>query len=406
MLRIKKIGQYRKNKRLFLQINFLINKSNKIDYELFTPFVKTKEVKILHLSDLHFGIENTMSIPQAELDKRDTTLKKLTENLKQISEVCKEWKPDIIAITGDIGYAGKKEDYTLAKKWISNLLFELNVENKNLIICPGNHDRNIKNVLNKSKYPKEINDSDKKWYNFESEDFEKRFEEFINFTKDFLIPLKLKGRESYLSGYREIRGIKFIVLNSARYAYGGDKDKGKLYLGWADVNNLYGDNSLTDPKKWDKSLITISLFHHPDSWFHDSVTNEYGCHVATYNFLAEQCHIMLSGHLHAEKLGPEKRIGSGARHFSVGAAYLRQEYANNCAILRLDINRRILKRLPINFNSSKIEWVPDFKGIKEYNLRKELIPSKISQNKADRIKFIKLDEHIEKEFQKFILFEC
>ena len=130
-------------------------------------------------------------------------------------------------------------------------------------------------------------------------------------------------------------------------------------------------NILTDSENYNKSAIIISLFHHPDSWFHDSVTNQYGNHPATYNFLAERCHIMLSGHLHAEKLGPEKRIGSSARHFSVGAAYLRQEYANNCAILKLDLNRRILKRLPINFNSSEIEWVPDFKGIKEYNLRNE-----------------------------------
>jgi len=376
--------------------NIRINHLPKMIYKM----LETKEVNILHLSDLHFGIENTMIIPQAELDKRDTTLKKLTENLKQISEEYKEWKPDIIAITGDIGYAGKKEDYALAKKWVSKLLSELNLENKNLIICPGNHDRNIEDIMNNSKYPKDIKDSDMKWHKFESEDFEKRFGEFIAFTKDFLIPLKLKGRESYLSGYREIEGIKFIVLNSARYAYGGDDDKGKLYLGWPDVNNLFGDNILTDPKKYDKSTITISLFHHPDSWFHDSVTNEYGDHAATYNFLAERCHIMLSGHLHAGKLGPEKKIGSGARHFSVGAAYLRQEYANNCAILKLDLNRRILKRLPINFNSSKIEWVPDFNGLEEYDLRKEQVQSIITQVKPNQIKPLKLEEIIKKKIIK------
>lgn len=241
---------------------------------------------------------------------------------------------------------------------------------QNSIIRSGNHDRNIENLCNKSNYPKDISDSDKKWYKFESENINKGFEEFIFFTKGFLTPLKLNGRESYLSGYREIRGIKFIVLNSARYAYGGNVDRGKLFLGWPDVNILLGDNILTDIEDYDNSAIIVSLFHHPDSWFHDSVTNEYSDHVATYNFLAERCHIMLSGHLHAGKLGPEKRIGFGARHFSIGAAYLRQEYANNCAILRLDLDRRVLERLPITFNSSKIKWIPDIKGIREFNLKR------------------------------------
>lgn len=283
----------------------------------------------------------------------------------------KDWKPEIIAITGDIGYAGKKADYIIAKKWLCHLISELNIKNKNIIICPGNHDRNIENLINKSSYPTNISDSDKKWYKFQSEEVNKDFEEFITFTKSFLIPLKINGRKSYLSGYREIKGIKFIVLNSARYACGGEVDRGRLYLGWPDVNNLYGDNILTDIENYDKSRITISLFHHPDSWLHDSVTNEYREHVATYNFLAKRCHIILSGHLHAEKLGPNKKIGSGARHFSIGAVYSRQEYANNCAILRIDLYRRTLEILPIYFNPNRIEWIPDIKGIKDYNLKKK-----------------------------------
>jgi len=428
MLMKKKVEQYKENKRLNFQLNFLTQKRDNEKYELFISLVKRKdfdidlnsslrkffielknlkridiirindllnmiykmlerkEVNILHLSDLHFGKEYIKTIPQSDLDKRDTTLKKLIENLKTISEENKDWKPDIIAISGDIGYAGKKEDYLLAKKWLINLLSELNLEGKNLIMSPGNHDRYVEDIMNNRKYPMDMEDSDKNWYEYESESFKERFKEFIGFSKDFALPLKLKDEDSYLSGYRDIQGIRFVVLNSARYAYGGEKDKGRLYLGWPDVNNLVGDNILINPDKYNESPIIISLFHHPDNWFDDSVTNEYSGHAATYNFLAKRCHIMISGHVHAEKIGPPKRIGDGATHFSVGASYLRQAYVNNCAILKLDLNHRILKRLPINFNSSEIEWIPDFDNIKEFYLGKEQILYTNTQIGAKEIK--------------------
>ncbi len=343
-----------------------INELPNIVCEMLEP----KEINILHLSDLHFGIENTIAVTLAELEKRETTLKKLIENLKKISEDHKEWKPDIIVISGDIGYAGKKEDYLLAEEWFTQLLSNLNIGNESLIICPGNHDRYVENVVKTNrKYPNDIKDSDDNWYEFESEDFQKRFSEFSDFSDNFLTPLLLKNNKTYLSGYRDIKGVRFIVLNSARYAYGGKNDKGRLYLGWPDVNNLIRDNILVDPNKYDKSIITISLFHHPNTWFHDSVINELGGHTATYNFLASRSHIMLSGHLHAEKIGPPNRIGNGAIHFSVGASYLQQDRTNNCAILKLDLNQRILKRLIINFNPSEIEWIPDLEEIEEFDLR-------------------------------------
>lgn len=63
-----------------------INELPKIVCKMLEP----KEINILHLSDLHFGIENTKAVPPAELEKRETTLKKLIENLKKISKEHKE----------------------------------------------------------------------------------------------------------------------------------------------------------------------------------------------------------------------------------------------------------------------------------------------------------------------------
>ncbi|KKL71076.1 hypothetical protein LCGC14_2098520, partial [marine sediment metagenome] len=198
-----------------------IDTCKKITYDGTSKMNRQNIIKVLHLSDLHFGIENTKKIPEAELGKRDTTLIKLIECLKSISKYQKDWNPDIIVITGDIGFGGKKEDYIIAKKWLNHLLSELNLNNEALLVCPGNHDRYVEGLMDNPIYPSDITDSDAKWYHFESEKYDARFSEFIKFSQEFLTPLKIKSKDNYLSGYRDIQGVRFIVLNSARYACGG-----------------------------------------------------------------------------------------------------------------------------------------------------------------------------------------
>lgn len=347
--------------------------------------VERRKINILHLSDLHFGIEYNRKIPKAELGKRKTTLIQLVDCLGFISKNHEDWRPDIIAITGDIGFAGKKEDYANAKEWLIKLLTEVGVNKEDLILCPGNHDRFIEDIMNNPKYPKNIKDSDDNWYEFESENNIDRFNEFIDFSHDLITPLMLNNEDNYLSGYRDIKAIRFIVLNTARFACGGENDKGKLFLGWPDVNDLVGNKIFTNPRSYDESIIIISLFHHPDNWFHDTVLHQKGEHPATYNFLAERCHIMISGHLHATIISPPRKISDGATHFSVGASYLRQEYLNNCEIFRLDLLKREAERLVINFDSSKVEWVPDFANIKRFNLRKTPLQIKDKSNSFTEI---------------------
>lgn len=85
---------------------------------------------ILHLSDLHFGWEgNTKS-----KDDREIALQGLLSTLRGLD---KDWKPDCVCITGDIGWKGKTDDYTLAVDWISGLLATLGLEPDALFICPG-----------------------------------------------------------------------------------------------------------------------------------------------------------------------------------------------------------------------------------------------------------------------------
>lgn len=238
----------------------------------------------------------------------------------------------------------------------------LQIPQENVIICAGNHDRYISKI--KRFHPKNIEESDNLWY----KNYEETFKDFINFSETFLKPLVLNNQQSYLSGYRYIMGVKFLVLNSARFAHGTTLDKGKLFLGWPDVNLLSLKNLIPEPENLKNSNITITLFHHPKEWLHDEVINEFKGHAATYNFIAQRSHIIFSGHLHAEKIGQPQRYGKASQHFSIGAIYLRQNYINNCAIYKIERDSRKISRLIIDFNSSKLKWIANESEIETYDL--------------------------------------
>lgn len=119
------------------------------------------ELNILHLSDLHFGIELFSDIKEDVIEKRIEILNKLNEKLSNLKQ---NWRPDIIAISGDIGFSGEKENYDDAWNWINELLKNLNLNTDKLILCPGNHDRYIKDIIKTKKkinpiYPKNIHDA-------------------------------------------------------------------------------------------------------------------------------------------------------------------------------------------------------------------------------------------------------
>lgn len=95
-------------------------------------------IKIIHLSDLHFGTE------QAEL------VDLLLENIQIL-------QPDIILISGDLTQRARKNQFRQAKHFITNL--------PSKVLCvPGNHDIALYNLLERILYPfykykKWINDS-------------------------------------------------------------------------------------------------------------------------------------------------------------------------------------------------------------------------------------------------------
>jgi 3',5'-cyclic AMP phosphodiesterase CpdA len=73
-----------------------------------------KPIRLLHLSDVHFGAEDT-------------------EALKTVEDFASQIKPDAVVIAGDITQSGRKHEFEAARAWFDRIGFQP-------IVAPGNHD--------------------------------------------------------------------------------------------------------------------------------------------------------------------------------------------------------------------------------------------------------------------------
>lgn len=207
-------------------------------------------VNILHLSDLHFGMEPTEKVSSTAVDQRNLTLTGLIKELKQVDP---NWRPNVVAISGDIAWKARASDYQGAKNWLTNeLLPVLNLSPDKLIVCPGNHDIDRTKTLGMMA-PPSFSEADE-WLKLENiEIFSRPLETFVAFCNDMGISLPLIGdRTNCLTGEVDIKGIRFVVLNSAWFCR-GDEDRGKLWLGKPLLEKMAANKQLIDIDSYDHS---------------------------------------------------------------------------------------------------------------------------------------------------------
>lgn len=85
----------------------------------------------LHLSDLHFRESTSWDA--------DIVLRELLKDIKARVTV-DDLRPNLIFVTGDIAYSGKKSEYRLAATFFDQLLGVTGLDKKHLFVVPGNHD--------------------------------------------------------------------------------------------------------------------------------------------------------------------------------------------------------------------------------------------------------------------------
>ena len=193
---------------------------------------------ILNLSDIHISSEEDVSryLLQLKTDLKST---------KKIKEM------DYIILSGDITNKASKEEFKLAKNFITEISKSLNIKNENIIIVPGNHDLDWNYC--KQAVDDEGNILDKDLYN----------EKFKNFNEYFYKPVCNREYSLDPSNQYEIKiydndKLIFLELNSSWKI-----DHINKYRSSININALSnGLAILLEDDNYD-DYIKIAVFHHP-----------------------------------------------------------------------------------------------------------------------------------------------
>lgn len=302
---------------------------------------KADEVNILHLSDLHFGIEKDQTASGSRRKFRQKELfKKLVDTLNDDTSVPPDWKPDVVIISGDIAWSGDLAEYqTYTEEFLTPLKNALNIEDDRIITCPGNHD-----LIREQAEGFERPYRDQRKLQVKSisrESIEKRRKShFEDYIKVLCAGDPQKLCESIT--LPEWPWVRFLVMNSA-WDCRDDKDEGTLRVGLDLLEEIAGEKK--------EGEIIVSVFHHPHTevedydiqtgartkrnWLHISEREpEQDGETCFSNFLERRSDYILNGHIHKETAPRHSQEAKSIQLIS-GAAYSTDTPKYHCRILKL-----------------------------------------------------------------------
>ena len=308
------------------------------------------QVIILHISDLHFGWDGE------EKERTDRTLA-LHGLLSCLSHLEADWQPNIVCISGDIGWRGQRRDYEDAKQWVRQLLEHLKLSTEALIMCPGNHDLD-RSIAKRNARPNTPAEADEVLGGIPiPEHFQNPFQAFTDCCKELGIPpFRLGETETYLVGHRSFRALHFISYNSAWFCK-GDDDKSKLWIGISLIRHMEAKGQLPSPGQLYTWPVTIALMHHPKEWFHEAEIQVWGNRPNTFDYLSRRCHLLLTGHTHGE-VRPADQYVEATWHLSGGATYAGASHFNSFRLIRVESDRFVYRSFEYDPRSPDNMWQP------------------------------------------------
>jgi predicted MPP superfamily phosphohydrolase len=324
---------------------------------------RLQSLRLIHLSDLHLGERNTLEASIV----LDTLVKDVNSRLSQ-------WNlaNPYIAISGDLTFAGRKEEYKLVDDFFGRLSDKL--KPAGFVFCPGNHD------LNWSDHPRSNSDLmedlvergtssitrvDKRFeHDHDREELRTGMSNYYEFLAKHGVVFN-----SYLYSLSSIVAeqfkVNFIGLNSAylfcsKYSYYG-------YVGMPQLERAFNEASSKGNLPDDFRVFNISLVHHP---FQAIVP---ASQIETENLTKSRSDVILNGHVHnlrvyldltASLIGARNTrshpVISGARcvYDEVNDPHIVPGYS----ILDLQFEGNLVKRIEIyeiHYDKTKEEWLAD-----------------------------------------------
>jgi len=300
-----------------------------------------REVVILHLSDLHFG---------GDWSEQDRAYRELALNdlLRALGETEPGWRPDIVCVSGDVGYRGLEADYQEAEVWFQKLAMALGLDLSRFVVCPGNHDYN--RMTGVAFTPSSVEEGDKALTVPIPDYMTRPFDAYSAFCTRLGLPsYRLGTHESYLVGECFVKGVRFLSCNSAWYARAEDP-RGKLWLGLPQLQYLQTHSESA-------SSFTVGLVHHPKDYLisEDREVPAGGQRAAAFQVLLQQCNVLLCGHTHEGPMPPDT-LSQRCLCFPGGAGYGNAAYFNNCRLLRLTPSGVVHRQPAMNPSLPSKQW--------------------------------------------------
>lgn len=268
------------------------------------------DLKWFHISDMHF--RGFQSFTRKEL--ADCLLDAARENLGR------GWKPDFVAISGDIAYSADQGQYSDATCFLDELLQTLELERDSVSMCPGNHDidRSVNHYLFQGCRKEIVSASDVEEFLQSPERVAllKRLASYREFRQTYLASasqLTLDSRSIHAVNRMSIDGldVQLWEMNSAWLGYGGEEDLEKLVVGSMSLSQSI--KSLP-PRE---GCIVFGVVHHPFHW----LTTFESDHIEA--ICCENFDFVLHGHIH--KPTTKTMIVNGGRTILLTAGALLQD---------------------------------------------------------------------------------
>jgi hypothetical protein len=89
---------------------------------------------LVHLSDIHFRHRGSTTAAVLDLDLRAELVRDAVTLTRELGSVTG------VLVTGDVAFAGKREEYEVAEAWLDSLCDALRCERERVWAIPGNHD--------------------------------------------------------------------------------------------------------------------------------------------------------------------------------------------------------------------------------------------------------------------------
>ncbi len=348
------------------------------------------KVILLHLSDFHINADEERFDMSLVLDP----LKKRLE-----TDVKNGLKPDVLVITGDITSHGKKKEYNQALEIIQEIATVVGLDNKDVILIPGNHDVDRTKVLKGylvESFPL------KHWDEILQDGNQRKLmlngqTAYKGFASKNFPHLQPSNQYLFFNHLKRIRrkNITFTGLNSAWMTI-KDLSPGTIVMSEYQIKHAF------DPMNETKGPdLRIVLMHHPNNWLHYDERSRF-----LYTYLPSTIPtLILSGHIHETEFQTPHPNENNILSLGAGAAYDSSSFRNAFQWIVIDFDEKTVASHGRCYDAGTREWSIDCRNPRNDNgifVKEGILEKKEMQRKKKERKTVEIPLEIPESYRIWI----